>query len=379
MSREAEELEQVADELDAVVSKGRDQRFDSVLGQLRTAAESAGAASCGSWIGYHANVYYHGFKTPEPGDHFSPEWGLMNSSSSDSFSGWEELAPEDVRSGIFRQAGDPDLSWHHAIASQANVLLAAKQEEVLSIFGSVLQMKQDSYLERLRDETKSLKAFSARDFISSQAPSGQLWSRDSTAMTQGVWTPPHIAVLAETLALHQPLRACETLARLSRHAAAHNRRLDRQTTRDERIGTTVFIGHGRSHAWRSLKDFVQDRLRLPWDEFNRVPVAGVTNISRLSEMLDSAAIAFIVMTAEDQQADGTVRARENVVHEAGLFQGRLGFTRAILLLEDGCEEFSNIHGLGQIRFPEGRIEIAFEEVRRVLEREKVIGDPTVSV
>jgi predicted nucleotide-binding protein len=121
-----------------------------------------------------------------------------------------------------------------------------------------------------------------------------------------------------------------------------------------------------------LKDFVQDRLRLPWDEFNRVPVAGITNIARLSEMLDDAAIAFLVMTAEDEQADGRMHARMNVVHEAGLFQGRLGFTKAIILLEEGCEEFSNIQGLGQIRFPAGRIQAIFEEVRLVLEREAVI-------
>ncbi len=48
---------------------------------------------------------------------------------------------------------------------------------------------------------------------------------------------------------------------------------------------------------------------------------------------------------------GVCQARMNVIHEAGLFQGRLGFTKAILLLEDGCSEFSNIQGLGQIRFP----------------------------
>ena len=62
----------------------------------------------------------------------------------------------------------------------------------------------------------------------------------------------------------------------------------------------------------------------------------------------------------------------NVVHEAGLFQGRLGFTKAIILLEDGCEGFSNIEGLGQIRFPKGNIQSAFEEIRRVLEREGLI-------
>lgn len=71
--------------------------------------------------------------------------------------------------------------------------------------------------------------------------------------------------------------------------------------------------------------------------------------ARLSEMLDAAAIALLVMIAEDEMADGAVQARMNVVHEAGLFQGRLGFTKAIVLLEDGCVEFSNIQGLGQIR------------------------------
>jgi predicted nucleotide-binding protein len=134
----------------------------------------------------------------------------------------------------------------------------------------------------------------------------------------------------------------------------------------------VFIGHGRAGAWRELKDFIQDRVRLPWDEFNRVPVAGVTNVARLSEMLDAASIAFLVMTAEDEMADGTAQARMNVIHEAGLFQGRLGFGRAIVMFEEGCAEFSNAAGLGQIRFPRGNIAAAFEEVRRVLEREGLI-------
>ena len=74
-------------------------------------------------------------------------------------------------------------------------------------------------------------------------------------------------------------------------------------------------------VWRVLKDFIQDRLQLPWAEFNRVPVAGVTNIARLSEMLDAAAIALLVMTAEDELADGGIQARMNVIHEAGLFYG----------------------------------------------------------
>jgi predicted nucleotide-binding protein len=78
------------------------------------------------------------------------------------------------------------------------------------------------------------------------------------------------------------------------------------------------------------------------------------------------------MTGEDEQADGRIHARMNVVHEAGLFQGRLGFEKAIVLLEDGCEEFSNINGLGQIRFPKGNISAVFEDIRCVLERENLV-------
>ena len=134
----------------------------------------------------------------------------------------------------------------------------------------------------------------------------------------------------------------------------------------------VFIGHGRSLLWRELKDFLSDRLGLGWDEFNREAVAGFTTFERLSQMLSEAEFAFLIITAEDEHMDQALHARENVIHEVGLFQGRLGPKRAIILLEEGCKEFSNIVGLSQIHFPEGRISAVFEEIRRVLEREGVI-------
>jgi predicted nucleotide-binding protein len=92
-----------------------------------------------------------------------------------------------------------------------------------------------------------------------------------------------------------------------------------------------------------------------------------------SAMLAKADFAFVIMTAEDIQADGSVRARENVVHGVGLFQGKLGFERAIVMLEDGCTEFSNIAGLDQIRFPTNDIIARSENVRRVLKREGLLG------
>ena len=71
--------------------------------------------------------------------------------------------------------------------------------------------------------------------------------------------------------------------------------------------------------------------------------------------------------------DGSWRARQNVIHEIGLFQGRLGFTKAIVLKEEGAEEFSNIAGVHQNRFSKGNIKETFGDVLAVLRRE--FADP----
>ena len=135
------------------------------------------------------------------------------------------------------------------------------------------------------------------------------------------------------------------------------------------LGSKIFIGHGRSLVWLQLKDFLRERMHLACDEFNLEPAAGMSTTARLDAMLAQAGFAFIVMTAEEEHADGRVYARPNVIHESGLFQGRLGTQRAIVLLEEGCSDFSNISGLTQIRFPKENLVPSFEEIRRVLERE----------
>jgi hypothetical protein len=131
---------------------------------------------------------------------------------------------------------------------------------------------------------------------------------------------------------------------------------------------TVFIGHGgHSSEWLKLEKFLRDRLHLSPIEFNSTPTAGVATTERLMEMLDQAEFAFLILTGEDERPDGKFNPRLNVVHEAGLFQGKLGFKRAIILLEEGCDNFSNVHGLNDIRFPKGNIDAAFEKVREVLD------------
>ena len=341
------------------------------LNALIVAAEELDKSFSGSWLGYHSRVYYADLQPAPPGAHFSQEWGLNGSFSMRSTGNWQEFAPDAVETMIQQRAGNPDLSALETASKEAEKTFNSAKLDIISILAS-LDGEQDKFIESLAEKLEGLEALEATEIVRVWRPQGQIMTRDTTALGQGLSIPPHFSTLAHLRALSHGFGICRSGAEIAKKLAAHLGRVVRRQTRDERIGTNVFIGHGRSSAWRELKDFVHERLRLPYDEFNRVPVAGVTNITRLAEMLDAAAIAFLVMTAEDEMAEGNMRARENVVHEVGLFQGRLGFGRAIVVLEEGCEEFSNIQGLGQIRFAKGKIAGAFEQIRQVMEREKLI-------
>lgn len=368
-----EELLGMADGLDKLVQQANRPEIEGPLTRLQTAAEEAGRAFSGSWLGYHANVYHENLAPPPPGHHFSPEWGLMDTFVSNTRGTWVEYQADDVKVEIRKRAGCPDMEPADEVREQAIREFDTLKAQVSSILETVTAANPDRFLSSLTEELDDLSIADKSQLIDALRPRGKFLIRDTTALSQGFRTPPHVSVLSEVLAVRQALVTASSLAALARKAGSHLARRHGQRQRAATVGTNVFIGHGRSALWRELRDFVEDRLRLPVDEFNRVPVAGVTNIARLSEMMDAAALALLLMTGEDEQPDGKVRARMNVVHEAGLFQGRLGFSRAIVLLEEGCEEFGNIEGLGQIRFPKGQIKAAFEEIREVCERERLLG------
>jgi predicted nucleotide-binding protein len=93
-------------------------------------------------------------------------------------------------------------------------------------------------------------------------------------------------------------------------------------------------------------------------------------------MLDTSAFAILVLTRENRHADKRWHARENVIHELGLFQGRLGYEKAVILMEAGVERFSNIDGLTYIEFSKGDFagsSKAKKELRKTLAREGLLA------
>ncbi|MGJ1334204.1 TIR domain-containing protein [Sphingobacterium siyangense] len=126
----------------------------------------------------------------------------------------------------------------------------------------------------------------------------------------------------------------------------------------------IFIGHGRSKLWARLQIFLKEDLSLQTLVFEDESRTSESIINILDEFLNNSSFAILVMTAEDETADKKARARQNVIHEAGLFQGRLGFDKVIILKQDGLEEFTNIAGLQYIPFTGDNIEQAFYELQR---------------
>lgn len=371
--RADEELLELAEKLDSAADWAEKGKPKEILSALMDAANSVGRSFSGSWLGYHSRVYYADLQVPPAGARFSQQYGLRGGYLSETSGDWVEFDPERVKDYIRKSAGSPDMPALREQQEKTAAFFRNAKSEVSSILAGELAKGDDKFLEKLSADVESVGSHTPSEMVAIWQPRGQFLSSDYEAVGRGVQIPPHVAIMAETGSLNSTFTACRQLAEAARKGGSHLARKVSRNTAARRIGTNVFIGHGRSSAWRELKDFVKDRLGLPFDEFNRVPVAGVTNIARLSEMMDAAAVAFIIMTAEDEQKDGKLQARMNVIHEVGLFQGRLGFTKGIVMLEEGCEEFSNIQGLGQIRFPAGRISAAFEEVRQVLEREGVLA------
>lgn len=372
----ASELFKITDRLESQHKVAENEGFSLPLQQLTDAANRVGKAWCGSCLGYHSTVYYADLKEPPTWAHFSQEWGFDDLSFGEGTAGdWREFRFDDVVSCIEQNAGNPSIQARESESSAAADIFEDSQAEVLSLLTRILDTQQrDKFLQETLQKVKTMKVLGMSYFMKKLLPSHQSMSRDTRAINGGFKTPPHMTVLAHVYSIQDPFSTCAELSKVSRRAGSHIQGKEQQTAQEERVATKVFIGHGRSSVWKDLKDFIQDRLHLPWDEFNRVPVAGVTNTTRLSQMLDEAAIAFLIMTAEDEEVNGKQHARHNVIHEAGLFQGRLGFERAIILLEDGCEEFSNVEGLGQIRFPRGDLSAKFEEIRKVLEREGLVDE-----
>lgn len=368
-----DELKTVAADLRAFVQESTARPFDSHLSNLEGAAREIQQTWSGSNLGYQSRVYYEEFNRPPEGAHFSREWGFIGMLQGTT-GNWKQYDRDVVVSEIYTRAGIQNLDHLSGNITEATRRFSQAKSTVVSILTTCLALKDDKYIADIQKKVEAVSVPSFTTLVRAQMITPNTVSRDTVAIDQGWQGAPHQDVIAQVTEIRAPYVAAGEIAELADSARSHlvRSQISSPTVPVSQLGTRVFIGHGRSPLWRELKDYIQDSLGLPVDEFNKVQTAGITTVTRLTEMLDHAAFAFLIMTAEDETAEGTMTARANVIHEVGLFQGRLGFEKAIILLEDGCEDFSNVNGLTQLRFPKGRISAEFHNVQQVLKREGLL-------
>jgi len=371
-----EALSRLVAQLDNASVEAGDVIASQELQALERECDAIARSWSGSWLGYHAYVYYENLRPAPPGANFSQEWGLKDLSftSLGSVGEWCQFDPEQVKMHLFQRSGLDDLDRYRSQLEGAAEIFEDAKSEMASLFEIFDDFSSDKFLASQREKFGAIHLVTSSEILGAWQPRGQVMTRDMVAMGQGFKVAPHLALMAKIVELRAIAEACREASKILKTMSSHIRRKDalKAGARSEGSNNCIFIGHGRSPLWRELKDFLQGRLGLDYKEFNRVSAAGIPTSVRLNEMLDDCNFAFLIMTAEDEAADGSLQARMNVIHEVGLFQSKVGFSRAIILLEDGCEEFSNISGLGQIRFPAGNIQAAFEELRLVLEREDLL-------
>ena len=377
MSELLADISQIVQEMEDLNQQAQEIGLHKTLQELYQAAYEVGQSWSKSWLGYHANVYYRGFRMPGEGAYFNRRRGLRNSGPSGTRTSgdWMEYDPQKVIEEIKHRAGDPDMGPILSFKRGADDSIRIAKRNLLSIIDIEINQRHSPFLVDSKDELSKLSTLTENEVVNALRPKRGS-TNDLTAIQQGLKTPPHLQMRARVRAIQSTADAIGNIVEIGNQTKVHISRQNLYAYQAGPTGNRVLVGHGRSQSWRELKDFLEDRLKLQVDEFNRVPIAGLSTKERLKTMLDTSGFAFLVMTGEDEQNDGELRARENVVHEVGLFQGRLSFERAIVLLEQGCQEFSNIHGLGQIRFPKGNIKAAFEEIRQVLEREGLLSGLT---
>ncbi|MFT8639034.1 TIR domain-containing protein [Bifidobacterium sp.] len=117
----------------------------------------------------------------------------------------------------------------------------------------------------------------------------------------------------------------------------------------------IFIGHGRSTQWMTIRDFLRDQMQYSVHSYESENRTSEDIKEILEKELSRNNYAVLVMTGEDELKDGTLLPRQNVVHELGLFESRMGFNRVFVLVETGTKIFTNIDGLQYIDYPKGDI------------------------
>lgn len=157
----------------AVLEVNRSDYFQNNKKTIDDNLSRVAKAFCGSWIGYHSRIYYLGFKTPPPGDHFGPEWGFFMYYDP-KLSGWREMTDEQVKNVIFSGIDKDYENRLDEICIEAKNALDEIESGIKIILRGLVGIINSNSLEEFKGDLLKIGGrFSAQDYII-LPPSGTL-------------------------------------------------------------------------------------------------------------------------------------------------------------------------------------------------------------
>jgi hypothetical protein len=242
----AEELFQLADAAAEVLAYARADDLQKPLVAIQKACDEANRAWSGSNLGYHADVYWKGLQPKPPAVQFSPEWGLKRtdrwSIDHPDAGEWCTMDRDEVIKTIILRTGSPDIDSIASTLASIREKFSSLKEQAVSLLSTALIEENDPFIERKLKQIDELAVATPDTIALSLVPSGQIFTSDSTAMTQGLRVAPHQSLIGLHLSATMVEDGLNAIEKTSREAASHLQRLEKTKRCSQIVGTNMFIG-----------------------------------------------------------------------------------------------------------------------------------------
>lgn len=339
--------------------------------KLKDEAQRVGKSWCGSSLGNHAKIYYQELKPVPAQAYWDIEWGMKQDylSLSKTQGAWQTYTIDEIKDKIYSRCGITETE----MSDYGARLLRTFEQAEAELMG-ILEQSEGEMAEATRQrllngtETQRSNLTTAEDEARRMALAHTpTTSGDTENIARGPVPAAHHHILAGVLATQRLEWGIEQLWKIANGITQATRPKKTKREKKKMRGSKVFIGHdGESHAWRQVKDHLENQ-GFKVDEFERTGVAGKQVKDRLEEMMDDADWAVLVITVRD--TSNPIPSR-NVIHEIGYAQGCLGWEKAIILRQKGCELPTNLNGTVYLEFEGQHIKSVFADLDKVLRGEE---------
>lgn len=250
------------------------EKYESDLHTLMRIVTRIEESWSGSWIGYHASLYYKGYEEPSRDEIFDSEWGSVHGISE----AWEERSFDDISTFIHANPEGKNIFKMKDFISQ-HVKNARNLQLDLCIELSPIRSFQNFEQEtEILDRIENIRwGISSTKFVQYWMPK-QYGTRDKLAISQGIRIPPHIRYKAEILHLSSIISDLRDFINLSKRLIRQigfrmsiSQQMVKRKEGDISFEYDVFICHAsedKESFVRKLAERLVDKgLRVWYDEF----------------------------------------------------------------------------------------------------------------